>query len=84
MSSPATQIKVSLPNPLYDYLSSRAARFGLPLSTYVKNLIINDVKDLDYPTYQASVQTEMAYRQARQDRPHAVVVGDVKQFFSDL
>ena len=84
MSTDVTQIKVSLPNPLYDYLSSKAGKFGLTLSSYIKNLIINDVKDMDYPTYQASAKTEDSYKKAIQEQDKAVEVTDVDEFFKSL
>lgn len=58
MASKVTQIKVTLPNPLLDYLASKAGKFGMTKSAYVKHLIVNDVKDMEYPTYQMSEETE--------------------------
>jgi hypothetical protein len=84
MSTNVTQIKISLPDPLFDYLSSKAGKFGLTLSSYVKNLIINDVKDMDYPVYQASSKTEESYRDALRERDRAVEVTDVDEYFKTL
>ncbi len=77
MSTSVTQIKISLPDPLYDYLSSKAGKFGLTLSSYVKNLIIDDVKDMDYPVYQASNKIEESYKKALQERNRATEISDV-------
>ncbi|MEK7458277.1 MAG: hypothetical protein AAB612_02220 [Patescibacteria group bacterium] len=84
MSAHVTQIKVSLPDPLYDYLHSKAGKFGLTLSSYVKNLIIDDVKDIDYPIYQASNKIEKSYKKALQERNQATEVGDVDEYFETL
>jgi hypothetical protein len=84
MSIDVTQIKVSLPDPLYDFLSSKAGKFGLTLSSYIKNLIINDVKDMDYPIYQASTKTEDSYKKALQEKNNAVEVTNVDEFFKTL
>ncbi len=53
-----SQVKVTLPNQLYFYLKSRADRYGLTTSSYLKNLILDDVKDLDLPTFKMSAETE--------------------------
>lgn len=84
MSTAVTQIKISLPDPLYDYLSSKAGKFGLTLSSYVKNLIIDDVKNMDYPVYQASNKTEESYKKALQERNQATEVNDVDKYFKTL
>jgi hypothetical protein len=84
MSTDVTQIKISLPDQLYDYLSSKAGKFGLTLSSYIKNLILNDVKDMDYPIYQASAKTEDSYKKALQERNKAVEVTDVDDYFKTL
>ncbi len=84
MSTNVTQIKVSLPDPLYDYLSSKAGKFGLTLSSYVKNLIINDVKDMDYPVYQVSKRTEEVYKKGLAERDQAIEVGDIDAYFKTL
>jgi len=84
MSTSVTQIKVSLPGPLYDYLNSKAGKFGLTLSSYVKNLIIDDVKDMDYPAYQASDKIEESYKKALQERNQATEISDVDEYFNTL
>jgi hypothetical protein len=79
-----TQLKISLPLSLYDYLNSKAGKFGVTLSSYVKNLIINDVKDMDFPTFQASAELEHSYRQAKKQKKQAIKVEDMGQFFDSL
>ena len=86
MAANVTQIKVTLPNPLLDYLASKAGKFGLTLSSYVKNLIINDVKDMDLPEHQMSEKTEAVLRQAMRDykQGRAKTIEDVDEFLDSL
>ena len=78
------QLKITLPLPLYDYVCSRAGRFGLTLSLYVKNLILNDVKDMDVPVRAASKKLEKSYKKALQERKGAVEVNDVEKYLKSL
>ena len=61
------QLKVTLPLALYDYLESKAQRFGLALATYVKHLVIKDVEDMDLPIYKMSAKTEAVALKALKD-----------------
>lgn len=54
----ATQVKVTLPDELYLRLKSRAEKFGLNLSAYIRHLVINDVKDIDIPVFKMSEKKE--------------------------
>lgn len=58
MSTQATQIKVTLPNELYLHLKSKAQKLDLPLASYIKNLVINDVKSIDIPVFRMSDKRE--------------------------
>ncbi len=60
-----TQLRVTLPVELQAYLQAKASKFGLNMSAYVKNLIITDVKNVDYPVYAASTKVEDSYREAK-------------------
>ena len=53
-----TQIKVTLPEELYMHLKSKAEKFGLGLSSYIRHLVINDVKDVEIPVFKMSKQRE--------------------------
>ena len=61
------QLKVTLPVALYDYLDSKAQRFGLALATYIKHLVIKDVEDMDLPTFKMSPKTEAIAIRALKD-----------------
>lgn len=84
--SDISQIKISMPNPLYDLLNSKADRFGMTMSSYVKNLILNDVKDMEYPVFKMSETTEKAGLDAvkEYEAGSAILVDDIDKFFEDL
>lgn len=84
MQTQTTQIRVTLPVQLQGYLQAKASKFGLGLSAYVKNLIINDVKDVEYPIFEASERTKEAYKKALQERDKAIAVEDVDDFLNNL
>ena len=47
------------------YLKEKAGELGLPISGYVRYLIIKDVKQAYYPVKKASKKAEKAYYQAK-------------------
>ncbi|OGM30884.1 hypothetical protein A2630_02705 [Candidatus Woesebacteria bacterium RIFCSPHIGHO2_01_FULL_44_10] len=59
-----SQIKVTLPGELYAYLKSKSDRYGLTLAAYVRNLVINDVKDVAIPVFRMSQKRERVALQA--------------------
>lgn len=66
-TTPVSQIKITIPEQLYAYLKSKADKFGLTLSAYVKNLIIDDVKDMDMPIFKMSKEREKIALRALDD-----------------
>lgn len=80
----STQIKVSLPIELKDFLASKSNRYGLTLSAYVKHLILKDVSDLAYPSFKASKQIEESYSEAMKNKNKAVLVDNLDKFFDNL
>lgn len=79
-----TQIKITLPLALKDFIESKASKFGLPIASYVKHLIMDDVKDMDYPVFEASDSTIKAYKRALKNKDKAILVEDVAEFFKNL
>ena len=59
------QIKISVSLELKSLVKSRAQDIGVPVTQYVKNLIINDVKQ--YPTFQVSEDSERRIGQSLKD-----------------
>ena len=86
MATDVTQIKVTLPDPLMDFLASKAGKFGVTVSSYVKNLIINDVKDMDFPVYRMSEKTEAIGLQALEDyrAGKTIEIKDIDEYFDNL
>ncbi len=80
MNAPA-QLKINLPEQLQSLLQEKASRFGVPLTQYVKHLIMKDVEDEEYPVFKASEATKMATKQSLKDFNKAV---DAKDFFKQL
>lgn len=80
MSSPI-QLKVNLSEELQRLLQSKASKFGVPLTQYIKHIIMKDVEDQGYPVFKASKETEKVARQAVADLDKAV---DSKDFFRQL
>jgi len=54
----STQLKVTIPLQLYDYVQAKTQRFGLTMSAYLKHLILEDVKDMEIPEFTMSKSTE--------------------------
>ena len=87
MVTPQAQIKINLPLALKEFLESKAQKFGMPMASYVKHLIISDVKDMEYPEFEASDSTIKAYKKAIKDKDKAVTIHNTKElheFFKNL
>lgn len=80
MNSPI-QLKVNLTPELQELLKSKASKFGVPLTQYVKHVLMKDVEDEDYPVYRASEETEKAAQDALSELDKAV---DATDFFKTL
>lgn len=81
-----SQIKVTLPAQLHAYLKSKADKFGLTMSTYVKNLIIDDVKDVNIPTFKMSKKNEKIALQALKEHKEGKTkkIDDVSTYLNSL
>jgi len=75
------QLKINLSNQLQELLASKASKFGVPLTQYVKHVLMKDVQDLEFPVFKASEKTEEAAREALLHLNKAV---DAKSFFKQL
>lgn len=85
-NTPATQVKITLPDELYLHLKSRAEKFGLNLPAYIRNLIINDVKDIDIPVFKMSEKREKIALKALEDYKSGKtkVVDDLDSYLTNL
>jgi predicted DNA-binding protein len=87
MVTQQAQIKITLPLALKDFLDSKASKFGLPIASYVRHLIIKDVEDIQYPEFEASDSTIKAYKKAMKEKDKAVTIHNVEElhkFFKNL
>ena len=67
MQTTQIQLKVSLSERLNDLLLGKAERLGIPVTQYVKHIIIKEVEKEEYPTYQMSERTEKALVKAMKE-----------------
>lgn len=89
MITPQTQIKLNLPVALKDFLESKARRFGIPMSDYLKHLILRDIEGEEYPVFEPSNATIRASKQAMKDLKagRSVLINsqaDLDKFFKNL
>ena len=75
------QLKINLTDELRELLQSKASKFGVPLTHYVRHVLMKDVEDQEYPIFKASEETERAAREALQQLDKAV---NAKSFFQKL
>lgn len=78
------QLKISLSEQLADLLQSKAARLGVPITQFVKHLIIKEVENEAYPIFEASDWLEEKTKKAMKQFNKGVEVKDVHQFFKNL
>ncbi len=81
IQSSQIQLKISLSEQLNDRLESKAARLGVPVTQFVKHLILKEVEKEDYPSFQASEQVEKNTQEALKQIDKAV---DASDFFQTL
>lgn len=82
----STQVKVTLPAQLHQFVQSRADKFGMTLSSYIKHLVLDDVRDMDIPTFTMSKSTEMIALQALEEHKlgKTTEIKDVDEFLDTL
>lgn len=81
MNTTQVQLKISLSEQLNELLISKAASIGVPVTQFVKHLIIKEVEDLEYPTFQMSQSSDKKALEAMQQIDEAV---DASGFFKQL
>lgn len=84
MITPQTQIKLNLSVNLKEYLESKAQKFGMPLAGYIKHLIIKDVTEMKYPTFEASERTIKKAKEALKNKDKSILIEDIDEFFKNL
>lgn len=86
MNTAQVQLKMSLSQQLNDLLQSKAMKLGIPVTQFVKHLIIKEVKDEEYPTFQMSDRTEKRLKKAMEEykQGKSVKVDNISEFFKNL
>ena len=84
MNIQQVQLKISLSDQLNDLLQSKAARLGIPVTQFVKHLIIKDVENETYTIFPASNKLEEITRKALKDRNKAIRVENIEEYFQEL
>lgn len=86
MQTQTTQIRVTLPVKLQGYLQTKANKYGLSLSAYIRNLVINDVQDVDYPVFEMSNKSANDLKEAVEAEKAGELIhtNDVGAFLKDL
>ena len=78
------QLKVTLSKQLHGLLQKRAQTIGLTMSSYVKNLIVDDIKDLALSEEEVSKQLEESYQDAIKNKKHSVKVTNLQETLDNL
>lgn len=84
MITQQAQIKINISAQLKDFVESRAKKFGMPTAAYIKHLIMNDLTEVQHPTFQASERTEKKAIKAIKKINQATTVNDVSAYFKNL
>ena len=86
MQTTQVQLKISLSEQLNSLLLGKAQRLGLPLTQYVKHIIVKEVEKEEYPTFQMSKKTEKALKKAIKDEKagKTIKIDDLDIFFKQL
>lgn len=86
MQSQTTQVRVTLPVQLQGYLQAKANKYGLSLSAYIRNLVINDVRDVEYPVFEMSNQSAADLQEAvkAEKAGNLIQAIDVTKLLQDL
>lgn len=86
MNTQQAQIKLNIPVTMKDYIESKAHKFGMPVAAYIKHLILKDIENMDFPIYQASEETEKAYKKALEEHnaDKTKHIQDIDNFFEEL
>lgn len=84
MQTQQIQLKISLSEQLNNLLVSKAASLGIPVTQFVKHLIVNEVETGEYPTFPASKKTIRLAKKALRERDKAIRVTDIHEYFKNL
>jgi hypothetical protein len=84
MITQQSQIKINLPLALKEFLETKANKYDITLTSYIKHLILNDVADLKYPTFEMSKESEKLAEETIKNKEKAIKINNVSDFFKQL
>ncbi len=84
MQTSQIQLKISLSEQLNKLLQARADELGVPVTQYVKHIIIKDVEEKVYPVYTVSQKTDEKAQKALKELGKSEEVEDVADYFKKL
>lgn len=84
MNTGQIQLRVTLTDQLYEFLQSRAARLGLPVTQLVKHMIIKEAEKEEFPTYLASTLAEQKFEKAQSNPDNFVKIDSVKKYLDSI
>ena len=84
--SQSVQIKVTLPLQLQQFLQSKASKFGMSVSSYLKHLALNDVADMDMPTFPMSKKMEKLAEEALEEyrQGKTIKISNIDQYLQTI
>ncbi|MDA1079428.1 MAG: hypothetical protein O2840_01920 [bacterium] len=85
-ATPSVQVKITLPAQLQHFVQEKADIYGLTVATYIKHLVLDDIKDSSMKTFPMSRKTEQVALQAIKDHKQGKTheIRDVDEFLSSL
>jgi len=82
----SVQVKVTLPAQMQRFVQGKADMFGMTVSSYIKHLVSDDIRDMAIPTFPMSEETERVALQALEDHKQGKTkqIGDIDEFLDSL
>ncbi len=84
MLTSQVQVKLSLSPQLSSLLKVKATNLGIPVTQFVKHLIINDLEKDNFPTFKASDRVELKAGKAIKEISKAKSVKNIPEYFKTL
>jgi hypothetical protein len=84
--TPSVQIKITLPVQLQEFVQSKAEKYGLSVASYIRHLVLDDVKDMEMPVFKMSEKTEKVVEQALEEHSQGKTheINDIDKFLETL
>lgn len=84
MQNPQVQLKVSLSEQSNTLLKARADQLGLPVTQFVKHIIIKEIEESMYPVFTASKKIQEQAKKSLNEMEKSEEVVDIADYFNKL